>query len=149
MNVVVLGAGTVGTSIAELLCQQEDSVTVVDIDDKKTAAINEKLDVRALCGSASQSSVLFQAGISTADVCLAVTGSDETNIVGASLAKAMGYLNYTILIHAFIHSCSHSLVCHFPFYFSPHSPIKKFAKAELLHLMEWQHQLLLYSPCVI
>ncbi|MCH2178482.1 MAG: Trk system potassium transporter TrkA [Mariniblastus sp.] len=90
MNVVVLGAGTVGTSIAELLCQREDSVTVVDIDPKQTAAINEKLDVRALNGSASQSSVLFQAGISTADVCLAVTGSDETNIVGASLAKAMG-----------------------------------------------------------
>lgn len=90
MNVVVLGAGTVGTSIAELLCQREDSVTVVDIDPKQTATLNEKLDIRVLNGSASQSSVLFQAGISNADVCLAVTGSDETNLVAASLAKAMG-----------------------------------------------------------
>ncbi len=90
MNVVVLGAGTVGTSIAELLCQRDDSVTVVDVDPKQTAVLNEKLDVRVLNGSASQSSVLFQAGIATADVCLAVTGSDETNIVAASLAKAMG-----------------------------------------------------------
>ena len=61
MNVVVLGAGTVGTSIAELLCQREDSVTVVDIDPKQTATLNEKLDIRVLNGSASQSSVLFQA----------------------------------------------------------------------------------------
>ena len=90
MNIVILGAGTVGTSIADLLSQGEDSVTVVDIDSQNTASINEKLDVRVLTGSAGQSSVLFQAGVPTADVCLAVTGSDETNIVAASIAKAMG-----------------------------------------------------------
>ena len=90
MNIVILGAGTVGTSIADLLSQGDDSVTVVDLDPQNTAAINEKLDVRVLTGSAAQSSVLFQAGIPTADVCMAVTGSDETNIVAASIAKAMG-----------------------------------------------------------
>jgi len=52
--------------------------------------VNEELDVRGILGSASQSSVLFQAGIISADVCLAVTGNDETNIVAASMAKAMG-----------------------------------------------------------
>ncbi len=90
MNIVILGAGTVGTAIADLLSQREDSVTVVDRNPKCTAAINDQFDVRVITGSASQSSVLFQAGIVTADVCLAVTGDDETNIVSASVAKAMG-----------------------------------------------------------
>lgn len=90
MNIIILGAGTVGTSIADRLCQLEHSVTVVDIDPEMVRVINESFDVRAIVGSASQSSVLFQAGISTADICLAVTGKDEVNIVAASMAKAMG-----------------------------------------------------------
>ena len=90
MNIVILGAGTVGTSIADLLSQREQNVTVVDIDPRKTAEINEKYDVRVVTGSASQSSVLFQAGAVTADVCLAVTGVDEINIVSSSIAKSMG-----------------------------------------------------------
>lgn len=90
MKIVVLGAGTVGTSIAELLCQSRHSVTVVDANAQRVRQLNDRLDVRALNGSASQSSVLFQAGVMDADLCLAVTGSDEVNIVSASLAKAMG-----------------------------------------------------------
>jgi len=90
MNIVILGAGRVGTSIADLLCQMENSVTVVDTDPQKVARINEEFDVRAIVGSASQSSVLFQAGISSADICMAMTGQDEVNIVAASLAKSMG-----------------------------------------------------------
>ena len=90
MNIVVLGAGNVGWSIADLLCQAEHSITVVDMDSQRVAAINDQLDVRAICGSASQSSVLFQAGITSADICLAVTGVDEVNIVAASMAKSMG-----------------------------------------------------------
>ena len=90
MRIVVLGAGTVGTSIAELLCQHRHSVTVVDRDPVHTRRINDELDVRGITGSASQSSVLFQADVIGSDVCLAVTGDDEVNIVAASMAKAMG-----------------------------------------------------------
>ena len=90
MNIVILGAGTVGSSIAEQLCTSHHSVTVVDSDAEKVSSINEKYDVRAITGSASQSSVLFQAGMIAADLCLAVTGIDEVNIVGASMARKMG-----------------------------------------------------------
>ncbi len=90
MNIVVLGAGTVGTSISDLLCQHGHSVTVVDHNSDQTRQINEEFDVRAITGSASQSSVLFQAGVNTSDLCLAVTGCDEVNIIAASMAKAMG-----------------------------------------------------------
>jgi trk system potassium uptake protein TrkA len=90
MRILTLGGGTVGTWIADLLGRNRHSVTVVDIDPVHTRRINDELDVRAITGSASQSSVLFQAGVMTADLCLAVTGDDEVNMVGASLAKAMG-----------------------------------------------------------
>ena len=85
-----MGAGTVGTSIAGLLCRHGHSVTVVDTDAEKMRRINETLDVRGITGSASQSSVLFQAGVIGSDLCLAVTGDDEVNLVAASMAKGMG-----------------------------------------------------------
>lgn len=90
MRILVLGAGTVGTSIAELLCQHRHSVTVVDRDAANARRVNDEMDVRGIAGSASQSSVLFQAGVLGADLCLAVTGCDEVNLVAASMAKAMG-----------------------------------------------------------
>jgi trk system potassium uptake protein TrkA len=80
----------VGGSIASLLCLHRHSVTVIDADPKNVKHINETLDARAITGSASQSSVLFQAGVGSADLCLAVTGNDEVNMVAASMAKAMG-----------------------------------------------------------
>lgn len=90
MRIVVLGAGTVGGSIASLLCLHRHSVTVVDSDPDNVRHVNDTLDVRGLSGSASQSSILFQAGVGSADLCLAVTGDDEVNIVAASMSKAMG-----------------------------------------------------------
>lgn len=90
MNIVVLGAGTVGTWIADLLCQHRHSVTVVDSEPENTKRLNNELDVRAITGSASESSVLFQANVLGSDICLAVTGNDEVNMVAASMAKAMG-----------------------------------------------------------
>ncbi|MAR09029.1 MAG: Trk system potassium transporter TrkA [Blastopirellula sp.] len=89
MRVVTLGAGTVGSWIAELLCQHRHSVTVVDNNPAHVARVNE-LDVRTITGSASQSSVLFQADVAGADLVLAVTGIDEVNLVASSMAKRMG-----------------------------------------------------------
>jgi len=90
MRIVILGAGTVGTWIADLLCRNNHSVTVVDISAEHIRTINAEMDVRAIHGSASESSVLFQSDIIGCDLCLAVTGDDEVNIVGASMAKGMG-----------------------------------------------------------
>ena len=79
-----------GSSIASLLCFHRHSVTVVDTNAERIKNVNDTLDVRAITGSASQSSVLFQAGVSSADLVLAMTGCDEVNIVAASMAKSMG-----------------------------------------------------------
>ncbi len=90
MRVVVLGAGTVGTWIADLLCRNRHSVTVVDSSVANCKRVNTELDVRVVTGSASESSVLFQADVIGADLCLAVTGNDEVNIVAGSMARALG-----------------------------------------------------------
>lgn len=90
MNIVVLGAGQVGSSIADLLSSRDHNITVVDNNPELTTRINEDLDVAVVTGNAAKSSVLFQAGVASADVCMAVTGCDEVNILAASMAKAMG-----------------------------------------------------------
>lgn len=90
LRIVLLGGGTVGASIADLLCSEGHQVTVVDADKSRTRLLNEELDVGVVTGSASESTVLFQADVAGADLCLAVTGDDEANLVAASLAKAMG-----------------------------------------------------------
>ena len=79
MQVLTLGAGTVGRWVSDILCRRGHSVTVVDADQENVAQINSELDVRAIVGSAARSTVLFQADVCAADVCLAVTGDDEVN----------------------------------------------------------------------
>ena len=90
MRILTLGAGTVGRWVSDMLCRKGHSVTVVDNDPENVRRINSELDVRAIVGSASQSTILFQADVLSADICLAVTGDDEVNVVGASMAKALG-----------------------------------------------------------
>ncbi len=100
MRILVLGAGTVGTWIADLLCRHRHDVTVVDTDADHVQRINNDLDVKAIQGSASQSSVLFQAGVMGCDVCIAVTGVDEVNVVAASMAKSMGVQRSVARVYA-------------------------------------------------
>jgi trk system potassium uptake protein len=90
MNVVVLGAGTVGRTVAELLCGRGVNVCVVDEQADVLRRVEEQLDVQTVCGSAFDVSKLFQAGIQLADLCLAVTSRDEVNLVSASIAREMG-----------------------------------------------------------
>lgn len=90
MRILTLGGGTVGRWIADILCRRRHSVTLIDHDPAIVRSINRELDVRAIEGNASQSTVLFAADVLSADLCLAVTGDDEVNIVAASMAKALG-----------------------------------------------------------
>ena len=90
MNVVVLGAGTVGRTVAELLCGRGVNVCVVDEQADVLRRVEEQLDVQTVCGSAFDVAKLFQAGIQLADLCLAVTSKDEVNLVSASIAREMG-----------------------------------------------------------
>ncbi|MCY4472429.1 MAG: Trk system potassium transporter TrkA [Kistimonas sp.] len=85
MRVTILGAGQVGSSLAENLTRESNDVTVVDIDAGRLKKLQERLDIRTVNGSASWPSVLEQAGTRQADLLIAVTNSDEVNMVACQI----------------------------------------------------------------
>ena len=89
MKIVILGAGQVGSSLAESLVSEQNDITVVDVEPARLRALQDRLDLRTVAGSASHPSVLMEAGIDDADLLIAVTQSDETNLVACKLAARM------------------------------------------------------------
>ena len=89
MKIVILGAGQVGASVAERLVSEQNDITVVDIDPARLRALQDRLDLRTVTGSAAHPSVLLEAGIEDADLLIAVTQSDETNLVACKLASRL------------------------------------------------------------
>jgi len=89
MKIIILGAGQVGASVAESLVSEQNDITVVDVEPTRLRALQDRLDLRTVAGSASHPSVLMEAGIDDADLLIAVTQSDETNLVACKLAARM------------------------------------------------------------
>jgi len=86
MNIIILGAGQVGSSVAENLADGQNDVTVVDINLGLLQTLQDRLDIRTVYGHGSYPEVLEQAGADQADMLLAVTDSDETNMVACQVA---------------------------------------------------------------
>jgi trk system potassium uptake protein TrkA len=89
VKIVILGAGQVGSSVAESLVSEQNDITVVDVEPGRLRALQDRFDLRTVIGSASHPSVLAEAGIEDADLLIAVTQSDETNLVACKLAARM------------------------------------------------------------
>ena len=89
MKVVICGAGQVGTSIAQHLASENNDVTVIDQDASLVQRISETLDVRSIQGLASQPNILEQAGAKDADMLIAVTFSDEVNMVACQVGHSL------------------------------------------------------------
>lgn len=89
MNIIILGAGQVGSNVAENLASEANDITLVDIDADLLHDLNDRLDIQTVVGHASHPDALIRAGISDADMLLAVTNSDETNIVACQIAHSM------------------------------------------------------------
>lgn len=88
MKVIILGAGQVGTTLATSLCAEHD-ITVVDIDTEALRLLQSKLDIRTVVGSGSYPHILEDAGANDADMLIAVTNSDECNIVSCQIAYSL------------------------------------------------------------
>ena len=86
MKVIICGAGKVGSSIAEHLVDQGNEVTVIDQSKELISALNEKVDLKTIVGSASYPSILESAGCENADMIIAVTLQDEINMVACQMA---------------------------------------------------------------
>jgi trk system potassium uptake protein TrkA len=86
---VILGAGQVGSTVAESLVSEANDITVVDIEPLRLQKLQDRLDLRTVTGNAAHPAVLEQAGARDADLLLAVTQSDETNLVACKLAATL------------------------------------------------------------
>jgi trk system potassium uptake protein TrkA len=89
MRILILGAGQVGASVAEALASEANDITIVDQNRAALAMLADRLDVRTLAGNAAYPSVLKEAGIEDADMLVAVTQSDQTNLVACKIARTM------------------------------------------------------------
>lgn len=90
MKIVILGAGQVGSSVAQqLAAEPSNDVTVVDTRAEILHALQDRLDLRTIAGHAGHPAVLEQAGIEDADMVIAVTNSDETNMVACQVAYTL------------------------------------------------------------
>jgi trk system potassium uptake protein TrkA len=90
VKIIVLGAGQVGTTAARHLAQeQRNDVTVVDLDADTLHELQDRLDIRTVHGHAGHPSVLAQAGAEDADMVIALTDSDETNMVACQIAYTL------------------------------------------------------------
>ncbi|KAA2213932.1 Trk system potassium transporter TrkA [Teichococcus oryzae] len=89
MRVIVCGAGQVGTTIARHLAREGNDVTVIDLDPLQARRADESYDVRGMVGHASHPEVLREAGAEDADLLVAVTRSDEVNMVACQLGHSL------------------------------------------------------------
>ncbi len=86
MNIVILGAGRVGESVAESLASERNDITVIDTDPARLGLLQDRLDLRGVAGNGIQPSVLQEAGIADADLFIACAPMDETNLVACKVA---------------------------------------------------------------
>ena len=86
---MILGAGRVGASVAESLVSERNDITLIDSSAEALAHLQDKFDLRTLHGSATSPRLLREAGIEDADILIATTASDETNLVACKLAAQL------------------------------------------------------------
>lgn len=90
MNILILGAGQVGSSTAvQLANKEDDEVTIVDLDPDKLEKLSGSADLRVVEGNASYPETLEKAGAESADILIAVTSSDEVNMVACQIASSL------------------------------------------------------------
>ncbi|MCU0928860.1 MAG: Trk system potassium transporter TrkA [Burkholderiaceae bacterium] len=86
MNIIIIGAGRVGESVAESLVSEKNDITVVDTDPLRLHVLQDRIDLRGVPGNGIQPSVLREAGIEDCDMLIACAPQDETNLVVCKIA---------------------------------------------------------------
>ena len=89
MKIIILGAGQVGGTLAENLVGEQNEITVVDIDGNRLRELQDKYDLQGVAGHGAHPDVLSRAGAEDADMIIAVTSSDEVNMVACQVAYSI------------------------------------------------------------
>jgi len=90
MKIIVVGCGKIGTTILSSLLKEGHEVVAIDKSDAAIAEMNNVYDVMGVCGSGTDSNTLLEAGVDKTDMFVAVTDSDEMNMLSCFIAKKMG-----------------------------------------------------------
>jgi trk system potassium uptake protein TrkA len=89
LKIIILGAGQVGGTLAENLANEQNDITVIDTDAQRLRELQDLIDIKTVVGTGSYPQVLRQAGADDADMLIAVTNSDETNMVACQVAYTL------------------------------------------------------------
>ncbi len=89
MKIIIIGAGQVGGTLAENLASEANDITLIDLDGARLRELQDRLDIRTVVGMGCHPDVLISAGIEDADMLVAVTRSDEVNIVACQVAYSL------------------------------------------------------------
>lgn len=90
MNIMIIGCGKIGSTLAEQLSGEAHDITVLDLNQHKLQRVADNYDVMGYVGNGTSFQMLEEAGIANADVLIAVTGSDEVNLLCCVIAKKTG-----------------------------------------------------------
>lgn len=89
MRVIILGAGQVGATLAQHLVREANDITIVDTDVARLRMLEDRFDLNTVVGPASHPQVLAQAGGQDTDILIAVTNSDEVNMIACQVAQSL------------------------------------------------------------
>lgn len=93
MKIIIVGCGKIGTTIIENLVAEGHDIVAIDCDSVALSEIVNVYDVMGVCGNGTDSDILLDAGASNAEMFVAVTGSDELNMLSCFIAKKLGAQN--------------------------------------------------------
>lgn len=89
MKIIILGAGQVGGTLAEHLASERNDITLIDLNGERLRELQDRIDINTITGAASHPEVLRDAGAEDADMLVAVTNSDEINMVACQIAHQL------------------------------------------------------------
>ena len=90
MQIIIVGCGNVGATLTEQLSKEGHNITVIDVDGRRVEAVTNQYDVMGVVGNGASFSVQNEAGIEEADLMIAVTTSDELNMLSCLIARKAG-----------------------------------------------------------
>lgn len=91
MQIIIIGCGKVGSTLAEQLQEENTDITLVDTSAEKINDLTNNVDALGIVGNGASINVLLEAGIESADILIAVTGSDELNLLCCLIAQKAGH----------------------------------------------------------
>lgn len=99
MDIVICGAGQVGSHAAEFFSGSSNNITIIDTNAGRLAAIADSMDVRTLGGNCATAETLREAAVDQCDLLLAATNNDEINLLSASIGKGLGAAKCIARVH--------------------------------------------------